>query len=251
MAYTSLNFSPYTAGIVYSQFDVVNGAYVGDLSNTYYYSTQANNVNNQPNATYVYNVTSYSRYQDVATVIYTYTGGPFFGIGSIVTTSMTPDITYNFTGMITAGGSGTISYPNQGWDEIAGGTAGTITCNISPAWTTGFMFVPSYSTQGEFQQNVISAQFEPGYEQRQASSINPNTNIWSLAFLDRTAKELRAIRNFTQNMAGVYSFPIMMTDSQMANQPNQKFVTVGGLKWNNKSYNLNDIQLQVKQVFDM
>lgn len=244
MAYTSLQFQTYNAGFTYSLFDILS------IGTTFYYSTLPNNLGNNPAAVYVYSVTQFSRAQDVATVSFTYTGGPAFGVGSMVSTSVVADGTYNYAGMITAGGIGTISYLNPGFDEPTTSSAGTVTSLVNPAWTTGFMFVPSYSSQYENQQNVISAQFEPGYEQRQAASLNPNTDIWSLAFVDRSSKEARAIRNFTQNMAGVYSFPIMITDPAFDNQPNQKFITPAGVKIQNKSYNINDISVQVKRVFD-
>jgi phage-related protein len=251
MAYVSYYFGPYNAGITYSQFDILWDGY------NYYYSTQPNNVGNNPYAIYQYNLTSYGRYQDLATLTFTYTGGPSFAPGSMVSTSVTADGGYSYNGMITQGsagavsGVGSVSYINAGWDEPTLSTAGTITSIVCPAWTTGFMFIPSYSSPYENQQGVISAQFEQGYEQRQAASINPNTDIWSLAFLDRSSKEARAIRVYTQNAAGVYSFPIMITDPNFGNQPNQKFITAAGVKINPKSFNVNDVSVQVRRVFDL
>jgi phage-related protein len=245
MSYTPFYFGPYNAGLNYSQFDIM-----WDGTN-YYYSTQPNNLGNSPYAVYVYNLTNYSRYQDIATVNFTYTGGPAFAAGSMVSTSVSADAGFSYNGMILNGGIGTVSYINAGFDEASNSTAGTITSIVGPTWTTGFMYIPSYSTAYDSQQAVISAQFEPGYEQRQAASINPNTDVWSLSFLDRSSKEARAIRVFTQNAAGVYSFPIMITDPMFGNQPNQKFITSAGVKIATKSFNINDITIQVKQVRDM
>jgi phage-related protein len=251
MAYTSLSFSPWSSSQAYSQFDIAGGISVFDY--TQYYSTLpgiATNLNNSPSTTYSYNITGYSRSQDVVTLLFSHTTGPAFGPGSIISANPGADSTAAYAGMVLNGGSGIVTYLSAGYDKVPQTSNGTISSTINQAWTTGFMFIPSYSTQLEVQQNTINAQFEPGYEQRQASSINPNVDVWSLAFMDRSSKEARAIRHFTQTMAGVYSFPIMMTDPNFNNQPNAKFVTAAGAKIQSKSYNLNDISIQVRRVFD-
>lgn len=248
MAYTSLTFSPWTSSQAYSQFDIVGGVSIFD--SIQYYSTQSNNSNNYPYTTFPYTITGFSRYQDVVTLLFNHTGGPAFAVGSMITATVTADSTANYNGMILKGGSGIVTYLSAGYDKVPQASAGTILSTINQAWTTGFAFVPSYSSQLEAQQNTINAQFEPGYEQRQPASINPNIDVWSLAFLDRSSKEMRAIRHFTQMMAGVYSFPIMITDPNFDNQPNQKFITAAGAKFNTKSFNINDISVQVRRVFD-
>lgn len=254
MAYTSLSFKYYSPAQAYAQFDIVGGLTPTD--NTFYYSTIPANLNNNPAALFIYNITGYSRSQDIVTLYYTHTGsGPSFTVGSMMASSVGSDTSANYSGMILNGGlngiQGILKYLNPGWDQNPTSSAGTITTLVSPAWTTGLMSIPSYSTSYENQQTIISAQFEPGYEQRQASSINPNTDIWALTFLDRSSKETRMIRHFTQNMAGVYSFPIMITDPNFDNQPNQKFVTTAGVKFQTKAFNINDISIQVKRVFDL
>lgn len=249
MAYTTLSFKYYNPSQTYAQFDIVGGLTATDPN--FYYSTQPNNLGNQPNAIFNYPITSFARSQDVVTLLFTQTGsGPFFSAGSMMASQVGSDSSANHSGMILAGGPGIITYLNAGWDQTTIASTGMISSIVNPAWTTGFMFVPSYTSQYENQQNTINAQFEPGYEQRQASSINPNTDIWSLAFLDRSSKEARAIRHFTQSMAGVYSFPIMITDPNFENRPNQKFITSVGTKFQPKSFNINDVSVQVKRVFD-
>ena len=253
MSYTSLSFKYFNPNQVYSQFDIVGG--INSTDNTFYYSTTPNNLANNPSAIFNYTITGFSRYQDIATIYYTYTGGPNFTVGSLVSLNVGFDASANYSGMILNGGvngtNGTLTYLNAGWDQSPTGSAGSISTTVNPAWTTGFMFIPSYSTSYENQQNVILAQFEPGYEQRQASSINPNIDMWNLVFADRSSKEARAIRHFTQNLAGVYSFPIMITDPAFDNQPNQKFVTSAGAKLQAKSFNINDVSIQVRRVFDL
>lgn len=249
MAYTSLSFRPWSSSQAYSQFDIAGGLSIFD--STQYYSTlPGTNLNNEPNAQFGYTVTGYQRSQDVVTVLFNHTGGPAFAPGSVIVANVGADASANYVGMVLNGGSGILSYLSAGYDQVMQTSNGTIGSVINQAWTTGFMFIPSYTSQLEVQQSVISAQFEPGYEQRQASSINPNIDVWSLAFLDRSSKEARAIRHFTQSMAGVYSFPITITDPNFDNQPNQKFVTAAGCKINPKSFNINDVSVQVRRVFD-
>jgi phage-related protein len=251
MAYTSLSFSPWASSQPYSQFDIAGGLSIFDT--TQYYSTLAGigtNLNNEPNVTFSYNITGYSRSQDVVTLLFPHTTGPAFGPGSIISTAVGVDASANYNGMILNGGSGIVTYLSAGYDYVPQTSNGTIASTINQAWTTGFMFIPSYSTQLEVQQNTINAQFEQGYEQRQAASINPNVDVWSLAFLDRSSKEMRAIRHFTQTMAGVFSFSIMITDPAFDNQPNAKYITAAGCKVQSKSFNLNDISIQVRRVFD-
>jgi len=250
MAYTSLFFPPWSGSITYQQYDVVGGVSAGD-PNTYF-STQPNNQGWSPSGVYRYNVVGYTRGNDTTVLTYTYTGGPFFAGGSMVSISgCSFDPTVNYTGMITAGGSGTITYLNAGWGQNqATVSAGIITTLCSPAWSTGCLFVPGYTTSVETQQNVIAAAFEPGYEQRQAASINPNTDQFNLVFTDRSNREAKAIRAFVQLNAGVYSFPIMIPIPELDNQPNQKFISTSGPRVVTKSWNINDVSFTVKRVFD-
>lgn len=250
MAYNSLAFKYFNPSQVYSLYDVVGGASATDP--VFYYSTIANNLGNGPSGIFNYNITTFSRSQDIATLTFTNSGGGIpFAPGSIVSTNVGADGTANYIGMVLNGSLTTVSYLNPGWDVATTASAGTVNTTLSPAWSTGFIWVPSYSTNYENQQGVITAQFEPGYEQRMASSLNPNTDMWSLIFADRTSKEARAIRNFVQMAAGVYSFPIMITDPNFDNQPTQKFVTSANMRIQTKSFNLNDITVTVKRVFDL
>lgn len=257
MAYTSLSFPLWNPNGQYVKFDVAGGVTPGDTN--LYYSTQgtlaAPNVGNSPSGQFTYNVSAYGRADDVVTLTYTHTGGaPFLAPGSmVVVNGATFDPTVNYTGMITNGGSGYISYMSPGWDvATTSESAGTITTQVSPVWTTGCFFIPAYSTTVDTQQSVITAAFEPGYEQRQAASINPNADQFQLVFSDRSNKEMKAIRAFVQKTAGVYSFPIMIPIPELANQPNQKFVVAGqtNAKVVTKSYNINDVSFVVRRVFD-
>lgn len=249
MPYTSLQFPPYLSTWPYSKFDVIQGVTAGD--NSYYFSTQSNNQGNSPATLYTYEIAQVSRSDDTTTITYTWNGGPPFAPGSMVAVQgVTANTSMDYTGMIVAGGSGFISYLNAGWPQGFTPSAGTITSVVNPAWTSGFFFVPGYSTTVESQQNVITAAFEPGYEQRQAASINPNVDQYNLVFGDRSNKEAKAIRTFTQICAGVYSFPIMIPIPELDNQPNAKFVTTAGARISTKSWNINDVTVSLRQTFD-
>ncbi len=245
----SLYIPPWNAGIVYDKFDIAQG--VPTVNTTYYFSTQYHNVGNNPLAVFNYPITQYSRSDDVTTISYTWTGGPPFACGSLVAiTGVSANVTVNYSGMILNGTSGSFSFSNPGWSQTQSISQGAVTTVVNPAWTTGCYFIPAYSTTVETQQNVITAAFEPGYEQRQPASINPNIDQYSLIFSDRSNKEAKAIRTFVQINAGVNSFPIMIPIAALDNQPNQKFVSTAGVRIVTKSWNLNDVSFPVKAVFE-
>lgn len=249
IANTSLFFPPWNAGITWDKFDVVKGVTATDQ--TYYFSTQPNNLANSPSGVFVYAVTQFSRSDDTTTLTYTWTGGPAFAPGSLIAvTNVVENTTVNYTGMALNGGSGNVSFINPGWSQTASTSVAVLTTVVNPAWTTGCFFIPAYSTTVETQQNVITAAFEPGYEQRQPASINPNIDQYSLVFSDRSNKEAKAIRAFVQINAGVNSFPIMIPIPELDNQPNQKFVSTAGARVVTKSWNLNDVSFPVKAVFE-
>lgn len=249
MANTTSFFYPYTGNYNYDLCDIAWGINTGDP--TYYYSIRANNTGNYPLARYIFRANSHSRVDEVAQINYTFTGnGPLFAPGSIISVTGISDPTFGFTGMVLDASSGYVKYISAGLNTSANDTVGAVNAVMSPAWTTGFFFKPSYASPLDGQQNVITAKFEPGYEQRQSSSLNGNVDTWSLNFQDRSNKETRAIYNYIQDKAGVYSFQIMIPDGLIVNTTTQKFVGTSP-KINPKSYNLNDVSVTVRQVFDV
>lgn len=250
MANTTSNFQPWSGTVNYAKFDIAWGINTGD--STFYYSTQDNNSGYHPSGKFIFKVTNHSRTDCLATISYTYTGNsPLFGPGSLVTITGMSDTTFNYSGMLLDAGSGYIKYISAGFNASStSDSIGAINSVVSPAWTTGFYFMPSYTSALEGQQNVITAKFEPGYEQRQAASINSNMDVWNLLFLDRSNKEAQAIYNYIQDRAGVYSFQIMIPVGSLVNDTTQKFVG-STPKVSTKSYNINDISVSVREVFDI
>lgn len=260
MAGTNNNviIQPWIATVPYSMYEVTQGFTI--TGGTYYnpalyFSTIDNNVGNYPSGSFIYAINSYSRTNDVATVNFTYTGAlPNFARGSIYAITGLPDVNMNATGMVlnagaNAGNSLFVQIINPGPYTLATSTTlGAI--NVpEPSWTTGFFWTPSYTTQLEIQQAVIKAQFESTYVQRSSAGIASNMAIWSLNFSDRSDKEAKGILAFVQNMAAVYSCPILIPTSSLFNNPNVKYV-LANPKTNEKSYNINDLSVTATQVYE-
>lgn len=248
MPNTSLYFPPWNNTLTYSQFDVAYGI----TTPVYYYSTQDRNQGNSPSGNFIYAVTGYTRFNDVTTLLLARTGSatPPFAPGSMIAvTGVGVNTSVNYTGMIIGGTSNSVSYLNPGWPDSAGASTGALNTVVNPAWSTGCFFIPAYSTNVEIQQNTINAAFEPGYEQRQAASINSNIPTWNLFFQNRSNKEARAIRNFFEDKGGVYAFEMPIPVSELDNQPNQKFIG-GGPRITTNSFGLNDVSVTVRRVFD-
>jgi phage-related protein len=239
--------SAYNPVLTYEKFDVVYDQ-VGTYR--YYYATQ--NVKTYQNPTGLFNfpITSWTREQDAVTIQYTYSGAEsLFSIGSIVRVTGLVNSTVNYTGMIIDAASGWVKYTNQGYPETSSVSVGAINCN-NPAWTTGFYFVPSYSSSLESKQNVITAQFGDGYSQRQRGALNNNMQSWKLAFNERSDKESKAIFTFTEDHGGADAVKIMMPLNKFQNDPNLKYV-IANPQISTTYFNLNNISLTATQVFDI
>lgn len=248
---TQFIFPYWNGGVSYEKFDVARGVDINDLA--YYYATQAS-LGERPRAVYSYSTVSWTRKDDLITAYYTSTGSAVnFVPGSIVTAL--GGLVAGYTGMlVNAGASGAsvgfIQFVNAGWNEAGNLAAGTITTSLSPAWTTGFFFVPSYNTQADSEPAIIESKMGDGYSQRMADGLNNNISKWELGFESRSDKEARAIMNFVQDMQGVYPFQIMLPVSRLANRPELKYVAKG-VKLSPSSYDLNSVSVSVQQVFDL
>lgn len=243
-------FAPYNHNLSYSKFSTIYGIYDGATEQSpYFYATQDVTVGNySPSGFYRFNITAYSRSDDVTTLTYSHTGGPPFAPGSIIKVSgVTIDTTVNYSGMVLGGGSGSISFVNPGWSQ-AQSCGGAIEC-LSPAWSTGFFFQPTYSTKITTQTNAITTQLGDGYQQRTPMGVNTFTQSWNLIFQSRGKREMQAIQNFVQDHAGAYSFEILIPDQYLSNQPNQKFVAASA-DVTPVSFGLYDITVPVTRVFD-
>ena len=115
--------------------------------------------------------------------------------------------------------------------------------------TVGVDVSPSYAPQLDINNNVINVQLGDGYQQRLQKGINATRRTFTLPFNNRTDADVNAILNFlassTGGNNGVKSFnwtpPFGATGKWICQDPQ---VTVN-------SFNLNDLQLTFKEVFEV
>ncbi len=244
--------APYNNSLNYTQFDVVYGIYNGvnaiDQS-PYFYATQNITPGSySPSGRYSFPLTAYSLTEDIVTLTYTHTGGPPFAPGSIIAvTGVTANTAVNYTGMVLIGGSGTLSYVAPGWSQGGSLSVGAINC-LNPAWTTGFMFQPTYTTKVGTTNSVITAQLGDGYTQTQPQGINTFQQNVGLVFQNRGKREVKAMTNFVQDHAGG-TFEILIPDQFLDNQPNQKWMAPS-VEVTPVSFGLYDAQVTVVRRFD-
>lgn len=242
---------PWNANIAYKKFDVFYDYYIGG-NLVYGYATQ-DNVGQHPSGIYTFNVTAYSRVEDVTTLSFTQTGAAMASVqaGSLIRVrGLTANTSVEYTGMCIGGGSGYAQYINPGWSQTDNAVvAGTVNLN-NPAFTTGFFFIPTYSTKIDTKNKPIVAKLGDSYEQRSPQSLNTFDQTYSMVFQQRSDKEARAITNYVEDAAGVRCFPIVIPVAAFSNQPNQKFVA-DDVSVVPASYSLNDVQVSVRRVFDL
>lgn len=254
MAVTNYTFFNWVSTGTYQRYDVIYGASASDTR--YFYST-VNHTGANPNSFFRYPIAgatpaSMLRQGNVTRLTFTHTGTANFNAGSIAIVQgipITPNI--NFTGTVLAAGSGYIDYLNPGPDQTAVFTAaGTVIAPIHPSWTTGFYWVPSFSTDVTHNQNVVGTQLGESYSQRFSPVINSNSLSWNLVFDERTDKEVMALSTFLENMGGSAPFKINFPIGTLFNTPNLQYIA-GPLQNGLPSFNLNNVNFTATQVFDI
>ncbi len=249
MAQITYSFTYWHANYAYNKWDVAQGATSTD-SRLFYCLTDYN-VNTGPLARFVYTPTSAVRTDDVNRMYFTQTGTTYFQPGSIVEISdIGPDQTTTYSGVCLAAGPGYVDYLNPGLSVSNGVLAGSVAAPIHPYWTTGFAWLPAWTTEVSHNQLVLQANMGEAYSQRQNPCINANSLNWKLVFTERTDKEARALMVFLQSMAGVGYFNLPFPVGNLYNNPNLKF-TNGPASHSLSSYGLNNVSVSVQQVFDL
>ena len=239
---TTLTFPQWSATASYKESDVVNGVTTGQEA--YYYATQAS-TNQNPLSPWYLSISSWTRVDNKVRLNLASTINPPLTKGSFVQVSGAGYL--GFTGCIFHGGSNYIEYFNSGPDDSGAGSGGVYS-DLNPAWTTGFGWVPTYSSNVDTEMKRIVAQFGDGYSQRQRDGINSNKVMLSLVFEDRTDREKNAIKNFLEEKGGVDYFKISNIGQLQCNNAINYIGT--GLKISTKSYNRNTITFNAEQVFD-
>lgn len=215
----------------------------------YYYATQ-DNVNSYHTASWTKTGTHWDRVDGLVTIAFTSPMSPPLARGSWVEVSASGNGAFNinYTGTITDGGTGFISFPSPGPDASVSVSPITISSSLNPAWTTGFGWIPSYSTDVNITTSTVEAKFD-GYSQRMRNSINSIINAYSLNFDDRSDREVVAIMNFVQDKGGVDSFRINMGSALLGGNPLIKYIALNP-KVSPRSKNINSLTVSVTQVFD-
>lgn len=251
MAVTTYTFPAWQSTYTFTKWDVVQGAGLSATDSRYFYSTTDGNAAQCPLATFIYTPTQTTRNNNVMRLAFTQTGAILFQPGSIVQiANIAPDNSANYTGVILGAGSGYVDYLNAGLNTTNAVSAGTLRTQTHPYWTTGFAWIPSYSTDITHNQMVYSSQLGEGYSQRMNAAINSNNLTWGLVFDNRTDKEATAMLNFLEDKCGVVPITLPFPVGLLYMNPNLRYVN-GPAKLVQNSYNLNTITTSVQQVFDL
>ena len=243
-------FPPFNANVTFGKWDVIQGDGVRSTDLTYYYSLTDGNLGKTPTGNFNIPITSYTRAEDIVTLNFSQVGQPTFYPGSIIYVTGMANTSVNFTGMISAAGSGFVSYTNGGWPDSASVSIGAISGRLNPSWTTGFAFIPAYQTKADINNTTITAQLGDGYSQRMPNGLNSYNQAMTLVYTSRTLKELRAATNYVENAAGAYSFEILMPLSALATNPNHRYVAPS-ISYSVDSWNLCSYSIPVNRVFDL
>ncbi len=249
MAQPIINVFPWNSNITYAKWDmaIVNQTSVVQ----YYYSTVANNLAANPTGQFVFSPLTSTRTDNVMRLTFNQTGTILFQPGSIVNISgIAPDSTVNYSGTVLAAGNGYVDYLNPGWNGTNVCTAGGVRAPIHPYWTTGFYWLPSWSTEITNDASVINTKLGDNYSQRMNTAINANSLSWNLVFAERTDKETMALLTFLQVAGGATPFVLNFPVGNLYNAPNLKYISAPA-RHAMTSYGLNQVTVPVAQVFDL
>ncbi len=220
----------------------------------YYYSTVVNNSGAYPLARFVYSPLSVTRTNNVARVTFNQTGTNFFTQGSIVVVSgLASNVGVAYTGVALAGGNGYVDFLSPGLNGTTSLSVGGITAPIHPNWSTGMMWIPTWSTEADANMQVVNTQLGEGYSQRMNPVINSNSLSWNLIFAERTDKETMALMNFFQVAGGASYFVVDFPVGNLFNKPGLKYITTPSqsIKQSLTSFGLNTTTVPITQVFDI
>lgn len=249
MAVITNTFTFWHANYAYTKWDVAWGA--NSTDKRFYYSLIDNNENTGPLATFSYATTQASRTDNVNRMTFTQTGTTYFQPGSIIEIqNVGPDTSTCYTGVAINGGPGFVDYLNPGLNVTNATSAGTIRAPIHPYWTTGFAWIPSWSTDVTHNQLVYQSALGEGYSQRMNPVINSNSLAWNLTFENRTDKETTALLTFLQDKGGVTPFRVAFPVGRLYNNPLIQYVA-GPAKHGLSSYGLNTVSVPIAQVYDL
>ena len=116
------------------------------------------------------------------------------------------------------------------------------------ASTVGSNVSPSFTPTLAIENNIIKSVLGDGYEQRFSKGINPSRRTWTLPFNNRSTTDTTNILNFLSDpnkgnngaKAFTWTPPYGATGKWTCENP----------RVSNKAYNLNDIVLEFREVFE-
>ncbi len=244
-------FYQWNTNVAYSKWDVAYGATAGD--SRYFFSTKDGNIGADPNSVFVYSGVTYTttRTDNVMRITFGQSGTTYFQPGSVVNVyNVTPDSSANYTGLVLAAGPGYVDYINPGLNTTNIITAGHIRAPIHPYWTTGFFWIPSWSTEATTDMQVIQTKLGEGYSQRMNPVINSNSLSWNLVFAERTDRETMGMLTFLQVQGGATPFQLNFPIGNIYPAANLKYIS-GPPRQSFSSYGLNQTSVPLTQVFDI
>lgn len=245
---TQYQISPWGSTQSYKQYDVINGMLIGGTvypTNCARYATQPS-IGQNPSGYFTYNITSITSSEDIATINFAQTGNvPNVAPGSVIMVAGTAN--NNYVGMAIAGASGTASFINPGFADAAG-AGGTISM-YNPAWSSGYFFVPTYTSKISTENQAITTQFGNGYTQKMSRGLNTFDQKLSFVYQNIDSRQMKAISHFVEDTAGVRAFEVMIPDSYLFNQPRQKF-TADNVDVTPVSWRRYDVSVEMSRSFN-
>jgi len=240
-------FQQYNSSLQYQKNDVVYGVNASDSN--FYYATQ-DSQSSSPWMGLTYTATSWERTDDLATVYFTKTGSQVnFAPGSHIIVLSSSQGSLNFTGFCLDGGANYVRYLNPGWNQgVTALSSSTVATRYSPAWSTGFFWVPSNSTEVDFQTKRDFAQFGDGYTSQARLGINSIGSVINMTFDNRTYREAKAIINFVQVNGGTNPVTINLPVNVLFNNPKTKYLLTDP-KVKLTAYNLNNVTVTATRVY--
>lgn len=242
-------FQNYNSNLSYSKNDVVYGVNASD--NNFYYANQAVQ-GVSPWATVAYSGTAWERTDDLVTVYFTKTGTqPDFAPGTMIVVRSASQGSLDFTGMALEGGANYVRYLNPGWNQgfTSVASLATVRTELSPAWSTGFYWVPSNSSNVKFDLRRDYAQFGDGYSQQARMGINSVGSTINMTFENRDYKEAKAIINFVQVAGGVIPITVNLPVNRLFNNPKTKYLLTAP-DVTMAAYNLNNVSVTATRVYN-
>jgi phage-related protein len=123
--------------------------------------------------------------------------------------------------------------------------AGETNIAIPAGTATTFTWIPDFTATQEYESNVRTVNFGDGYTQRLKFGLNPQQEIWSLEFRNRTNTERDQIRTFLRQARVQTAF----TWTDPLTSSTGKYVCA---EWSTRynNHNNNDIQASFRRVFE-